>query len=143
MLKEGMVFAIEPMVNAGTPETRLLDDDWSVVTADGRLSAHFEHSIAITENGPEVLTLPVTGAWGELHGWPGTGTAMLATSARGPGFGPNLQAIRLLPGVGPPMLRTGPPVRSDAADRDSITLAGSGVPGETRTKNEEESPAQA
>ena len=58
MLKEGMVFAVEPMVNAGTPETRLLDDDWSVVTADGRLSAHFEHTIAITDNGPEVLTLP-------------------------------------------------------------------------------------
>jgi methionyl aminopeptidase len=58
MLKEGMVFAIEPMVNAGSPETRLLDDDWSVVTADGRLSAHFEHTIAITEDGPEVLTVP-------------------------------------------------------------------------------------
>jgi len=57
-LKEGMVFAVEPMVNAGSAGTRLLDDGWSVVTADGRLSAHFEHTIAVTDNGPEVLTLP-------------------------------------------------------------------------------------
>jgi methionyl aminopeptidase len=52
-----MVFAIEPMVNAGGAGTELLDDQWSVVTADGSLSAHFEHSIAVTEDGPEVLTL--------------------------------------------------------------------------------------
>lgn len=58
MLKVGMVFAVEPMVNAGGPGTRLLEDGWSVVTADGRLSAHYEHSIAVTEDGPEVLTLP-------------------------------------------------------------------------------------
>ena len=58
MLKTGNVFAIEPMVNAGSPETRLLDDGWSVVTADGRLSAHFEHTIAVTSNGPEVFTVP-------------------------------------------------------------------------------------
>ncbi len=58
MLKPGMVFAVEPMVNAGGPATRVLEDEWSVVTADGRLSAHFEHSIAVTDNGPEVLTLP-------------------------------------------------------------------------------------
>ncbi len=57
-LKPGMVFAVEPMVNAGGPETRLLDDGWSVVTADGRLSAHFEHTIAVTEDGPEVFTVP-------------------------------------------------------------------------------------
>jgi len=57
-LKPGMVFAIEPMVNVGGPATRLLADGWSVVTADGSLSAHFEHTIAITDNGPEVLTLP-------------------------------------------------------------------------------------
>jgi methionyl aminopeptidase len=56
-LKVGNVFAVEPMVNVGSPETRELEDGWSVVTADGRLSAHFEHTIAITENGPEVLTL--------------------------------------------------------------------------------------
>jgi methionyl aminopeptidase len=57
-LKEGHVLAIEPMVNAGTAATRLLDDGWTVVTADGRRSAHFEHTIAVTDDGPEVLTLP-------------------------------------------------------------------------------------
>jgi methionyl aminopeptidase len=57
LLKTGMVFAVEPMVNVGSPETRLLDDGWSVVTADGKLSAHFEHTIAVTDNGPEVLTV--------------------------------------------------------------------------------------
>jgi methionyl aminopeptidase len=57
-LRAGMVFAVEPMVNVGRRETRVLDDQWSVVTADGSLSAHFEHTIAITDNGPEVLTLP-------------------------------------------------------------------------------------
>ena len=57
-LKTGMVFAVEPMVNMGGPETRLLDDGWSVVTADGSLSAHFEHTIAVTDDGPEVLTVP-------------------------------------------------------------------------------------
>jgi len=57
-LKEGMVLAIEPMLNAGRASTRLLDDGWTVVTADGSRSAHFEHTIALTEHGPEVLTLP-------------------------------------------------------------------------------------
>jgi methionyl aminopeptidase len=46
------------MVNAGTAATRLLDDQWSVVTADGSLSAHFEHTIVVTDDGPEVYTLP-------------------------------------------------------------------------------------
>ncbi|MBM3659978.1 MAG: type I methionyl aminopeptidase [Actinobacteria bacterium] len=57
-LKEGIVLAIEPMVNAGTADTETLDDGWTVVTRDGRRSAHFEHTIAVTEHGPEVLTLP-------------------------------------------------------------------------------------
>ncbi len=57
-VKEGHVFAIEPMVNAGGPETELLDDGWTVITRDGRRSAHFEHTIAATDRGPEVLTLP-------------------------------------------------------------------------------------
>jgi len=57
-LRVGDVFAVEPMVNVGTPETRVLADGWSVVTADGKLSAHFEHTIAITDHGPEVFTLP-------------------------------------------------------------------------------------
>jgi methionyl aminopeptidase len=57
-LRPGLVLAVEPMVNAGGPGTRLLADGWSVVTADGSLSAHFEHTIAVAEDGPEVLTLP-------------------------------------------------------------------------------------
>jgi len=56
-LKAGMVFAVEPMVNAGGAATRVLEDHWSVVTADGSLSAHFEHTIAVTESGPEVFTV--------------------------------------------------------------------------------------
>ena len=57
-LKEGLVLAIEPMVNAGGARTRTLDDGWTVVTADGRRSAHFEHTVAVGEDGPEVLTVP-------------------------------------------------------------------------------------
>ncbi|GGO03548.1 methionine aminopeptidase [Microbispora bryophytorum] len=52
----GMCLAIEPMVNLGTDRTKVLGDDWTVVTVDGRASAHFEHSVAVTENGPLVLT---------------------------------------------------------------------------------------
>jgi methionyl aminopeptidase len=55
-LREGMVLAIEPMVNVGKPETRLLDNRWTAVTVDGSLSAHFEHSVAVTKDGPVVLT---------------------------------------------------------------------------------------
>jgi methionyl aminopeptidase len=57
-LRTGMAFAVEPMVNAGSAATRLLDDNWSVVTADGSLSAHFEHTIVVTDDGPEVYTVP-------------------------------------------------------------------------------------
>ncbi len=57
-LKEGMVFAVEPMVNVGEAATFLMDDGWSVMTADGSLSAHFEHTIAVTDDGPEVFTAP-------------------------------------------------------------------------------------
>ena len=56
VLKAGMVLAIEPMINAGAPEVRVLADRWTAVTADGSLSAHFEHTVAITENGTEILT---------------------------------------------------------------------------------------
>jgi methionyl aminopeptidase len=56
LLKEGMVFAIEPMVNAGGAGVRVLEDNWTAVTADGKLSAHFEHMVAVTQNGPDVLT---------------------------------------------------------------------------------------
>lgn len=55
-LREGMVLAIEPMVNAGKPGARVLQDKWTAVTEDGSFSAHFEHCVAITANGPEVLT---------------------------------------------------------------------------------------
>ena len=55
-LTAGMVFAIEPMVNVGTENIRMLEDEWTAVTADGELSAHFEHTVAVTEQGPEVLT---------------------------------------------------------------------------------------
>jgi methionyl aminopeptidase len=57
-IKEGYVLAIEPMVNAGGAETETLEDGWTVVTKDRSLSAHFEHTVAVTDNGPEVLTLP-------------------------------------------------------------------------------------
>jgi methionyl aminopeptidase len=55
-LLPGMVFAIEPMVTVGSPEVKVLDDEWTAVTADGSLAAHFEHTILITDHGPEVLT---------------------------------------------------------------------------------------
>ena len=55
-LREGMVLAIEPMVNIGKPDTKLLDNKWTAVTVDGSLSAHFEHSVAVTKDGPVVLT---------------------------------------------------------------------------------------
>ena len=57
-LKPGMVLAVEPMVNAGRPEAVVLKDKWTAVTRDGSYSAHFEHCIAVTENGPWVLTRP-------------------------------------------------------------------------------------
>jgi methionyl aminopeptidase len=57
VLKEGMVLAVEPMINAGTSDVRTLKDGWTVVTADGKCSAHFEHTIAIVKNGCEVMTL--------------------------------------------------------------------------------------
>ncbi|HLG95376.1 MAG TPA: type I methionyl aminopeptidase [Bryobacteraceae bacterium] len=57
-LKEGMVLAIEPMVNAGAPDMKVLPDKWTAVTKDGSFSAHFEHCVAVTENGPWVLTRP-------------------------------------------------------------------------------------
>jgi methionyl aminopeptidase len=55
-LREGMVLAIEPMVNSGRPEAKVLDDNWTAVTADGSSSAHFEHCVAVTRNGPLILT---------------------------------------------------------------------------------------
>ena len=57
MLREGMVIALEPMVLVGTPKTRVLSDRWTVASADGSLTAHFEHTVAITRNGPAILTV--------------------------------------------------------------------------------------
>ena len=56
-LSEGMVLAIEPMVNAGKPAVKVLSDGWTAVTRDGSLSAHFEHSVVVTRDGCEILTL--------------------------------------------------------------------------------------
>lgn len=56
-LKPGMTLAIEPMINAGSPEVKVLADGWTAVTVDGRPSAHFEHTVAVTEDGPQILTL--------------------------------------------------------------------------------------
>ncbi|MFQ5532623.1 MAG: type I methionyl aminopeptidase [Candidatus Methylomirabilales bacterium] len=64
LLRPGMVFAIEPMVNAGTHEVTILEDRWTAVSQDRSLSAHFEHTVAITEKGPEILTLSESG-----EGW--------------------------------------------------------------------------
>ncbi len=57
-LKPGMVLAIEPMINAGGFEVRILQDGWTAVTVDGKLSAHFEHTVAVTADGPRILSLP-------------------------------------------------------------------------------------
>ena len=65
-LEEGMVFAIEPMVNAGGPGVKVLEDNWTAVTTDGSYSAHFEHTVAATSNGPWILTRPrevAGGSW--------------------------------------------------------------------------------
>jgi methionyl aminopeptidase len=56
-LQPGMTFAIEPMINAGSPDVYLHDDEWSISTIDGSLSAHFEHTVAVTEEGPKILTV--------------------------------------------------------------------------------------
>jgi methionyl aminopeptidase len=57
MLRPGMALAIEPMLNLGSKETRVLEDDWTVVTADGSWSAHFEHTVVVLEDGPpRILT---------------------------------------------------------------------------------------
>jgi methionyl aminopeptidase len=60
LLSPGMTFAIEPMINAGAPDVVIHDDEWSISTVDGSLSAHFEHTVAITEEGPRILTVART-----------------------------------------------------------------------------------
>jgi methionyl aminopeptidase len=76
VLTEGMALAIEPMLVLGRPETRVLDDDWTVVTADGTWSAHFEHTVAITADGPWVLTAEDGGTAGSTV----TGTAVTGST---------------------------------------------------------------
>jgi methionyl aminopeptidase len=56
VLREGLTICIEPMINEGTWKVNFLSDNWTVKTADGKLSAHFEHTVAITKDGPEILT---------------------------------------------------------------------------------------
>jgi len=65
-LKHGLVIAVEPMVNAGSPEVEVLEDDWTAITTDRKLSAHFEHTIAVLDDGPWVLTRPSSTRPGEL-----------------------------------------------------------------------------
>ena len=70
-LKAGMVVAIEPMVNLGTHKVKVLDDDWTAVTADGKPSAHFAHSVVIQAEGPpEILSISASDdwRWGEMEG---------------------------------------------------------------------------
>ena len=74
VLTEGMAMAIEPMLVTGSPETRLLDDGWTVVTQDGGIAAHFEHTVAITPGGPWVLTAEDGGV---------SGLASVATAVAG------------------------------------------------------------
>ena len=58
LLKNGMTLAIEPMINLGSPDVEVLTDDWTVVTTDRKVSAHFEHTVAVTDGEPQILTLP-------------------------------------------------------------------------------------
>lgn len=73
VLHEGMALAIEPMITLGSPDTRVLDDDWTVVTLDGCFAAHFEHTVAVTADGPWVLTA-LDGGVDRLRGLAGAGS---------------------------------------------------------------------
>ncbi|MDX1493003.1 MAG: M24 family metallopeptidase, partial [Longimicrobiales bacterium] len=72
LLREGMVLAIEPMLSAGTPRIKTLEDGWTVITADRSLSAHFEHTVGITSEGPRILT-SAEGPVGAATPTPGAG----------------------------------------------------------------------
>src|SRR5690606_24821095 len=67
LIKPGMTLAIEPMVNAGTWRTKTLNDGWTIVTVDGAPSAHFEHTVLTTEQGPEILTIPRGALAADVH----------------------------------------------------------------------------
>jgi methionyl aminopeptidase len=81
LLVEGMALAVEPMLVLGDPETRLLDDDWTVVTEDGSRAAHFEHTVAITADGPWVLTAADGGASGLAAARAGRAAAQAASAS--------------------------------------------------------------
>jgi methionyl aminopeptidase len=82
VLKPGMVLAIEPMVNAGKPDVRTLEDQWTVVTADGTLSAHFEHTVAVRPEGYEILTVVDEAERAELERRVANGGMLGATQTR-------------------------------------------------------------
>ena len=71
LLRSGMTIALEPMVLVGTAKTRVMPDEWTVSAADNSYTCHFEHSVAITENGPEILTLLADGSAPAQIGGPG------------------------------------------------------------------------
>ena len=108
VLQEGMALAIEPMLVLGRPQTRLLDDEWTVVTEDGSWAAHFEHTVAITADGPWVLTAPDGGA---------SGFATLAGQAIA-GAGPG-RRWRASAGAGVNVAYD-PKMRASDADRDRV-----------------------
>src|SRR6202022_645756 len=82
VLKPGMVLALEAMVNQGHPRVRTLEDQWTVVTADGKLSAHFEHTVAVTANGYDILTVADEAEKAELHRRIMNGGMLGATQSR-------------------------------------------------------------
>ena len=98
LLRPGMVLAIEPMVTMGRWEVRVLEDRWTAVTADGSLAAHFEHTIAVTEDGPEVLTATQSGRCERRRGSPESGGMSQGRRDRGGGHGGRAVAQRDVPG---------------------------------------------
>jgi hypothetical protein len=77
VLEEGMFFTIEPMVNLGRPETRVLKDDWTAITADRTLSAQFEHSVGVTADGVDIFTLSPAGRFHPRWVWPRSASGSL------------------------------------------------------------------
>jgi methionyl aminopeptidase len=104
VLRSGMTFTIEPMVNAGRPEVVKLEDDWTIVSEDGSLSAHFEHTLAVTDHGPRVLTVPTdrAAAWALSPPRAGVGTHL-----PGPAHWPSLADVNPRSGAVPEGARLG------------------------------------
>ena len=115
VLAEGMALAVEPMLVLGDAQTRLLDDDWTVVTEDGSLAAHFEHTVAITADGPWVLTAADGGASGLAAGQ----AAGPAATAPGRPVTPGWRCPLVRGGVrGNPEMVADPRIRASDDDRD-------------------------